>query len=172
MTGSQIAAPWPLQRPPRYCTGFTLIELLVTVAIVAVLASLVMPLAETAVRRNREQDLKYALRQIRTGIDAYKKAADEGRIPVTVGEPGYPKSLDLLVDGVEDRKDPKHRKIYFLRAIPRDPFSTDLSLQALDTWGKRSYQSSYDAPQEGDDVFDIYSQQPGTGLNGVPYREW
>lgn len=146
-------------------------ELLITVAIIAVLASLTLPLAETAARRNKEQELKYALRQIRTGIDAYKKAGDEGRITRGVGESGYPKRLELLLEGVKDQKDPKGRVLHFLRAIPRDPFA-DQTIPAADTWGKRSYESAHDDPREGDDVFDVYSLHPGTGINGIPYRQW
>ena len=152
--------------------GFTLIELLVTLAIVALLVTMVMPLAELSVKRSHEQDLRRNLREIRTAIDAYKLAVDEGRIVKVMGESGYPKSLDVLVDGVEDAKSPNKSRIYFLRRIPRDPFFNDASQSAEKTWGKRSYASPPDDPKEGDDVFDVYSMHQATGINGVPYREW
>lgn len=152
--------------------GFTLIELLITVAIVAILASIVLPMNELAVQRNKEQELRTSLRQIREAIDAYKQAADDGRIAKPVGQSGYPRSLEDLVDGVEAINDPKKGKIYFLRRIPRDPLVDDAGMTPEQTWGKRSYESSPDAPQEGDDVFDVYALSSGTGLNGIPYREW
>ena len=153
-------------------SGFTLIEVLVTLAIVALLASIAMPLAELTVKRSQEQDLRRDLREIRTAIDAYKQAVDDGRINKIIGTSGYPKSLDVLVQGVADTKSPDKARIYFLRRIPRDPFATDASLTAVETWGKRSYASPPDDPKEGDDVFDVYSLQNGVGINGVPYREW
>jgi general secretion pathway protein G len=152
--------------------GFTFIELVITVAIVAVLASMALPLSEIAVQRSKEQELRRSLREIREAIDAYKQAVDEQRIPRTVGETGYPKTLDVLVQGVNDAKSPKPAKIYFLRRVPRDPFSTDPQKSAVETWGKRSYVSPPDEPQEGDDVYDVYSLSPRIGLNGVPHREW
>lgn len=152
--------------------GFTLIELVITLAIVALLSTIALPLTELAVQRNREQELHHALRQIRSAIDAYKLAWDEGRIPTSIGKSGYPASLELLVEGVDDVTSPEKRKIYFLRRIPRDPFSTDPTVTASDTWGKRSYASSADDPQEGDDVYDVYSRAPGNDLRGIPYRDW
>ncbi|MDD4963296.1 MAG: type II secretion system protein [Gallionella sp.] len=152
--------------------GFTLIEVLVTLAIVAMLASMAMPLAELSVKRSHEQELRRSLREIRTAIDAYKQAVDEGRIQKMVGTSGYPKSLELLVEGVEDAKSPTKSRIYFLRRIPRDPFVSDTSLKPVETWGKRSYASPPDDPKTGDDVFDVYSLQAGVGINGIPYREW
>lgn len=152
--------------------GFTLIEVLVTLAIVALLATMAMPLAELTVKRGHEQDLRRSLREIRTAIDAYKQAMDEGRINKTMGISGYPKSLEILVEGVEDVKSPSKARIYFLRRIPRDPFATDTNLAAAATWGKRSYVSPPDDPKEGDDVFDVYSLHEGVGINGIPYREW
>ena len=152
--------------------GFTLIEVLITLAIVALLASMAMPLAELNVKRGQEQDLRRSLREIRAAIDAYKQVVDEGRINKVVGTSGYPKSLDVLVEGVEDVKSPVKSRIYFLRRIPRDPFATDPSLPAVGTWGKRSYASPPDEPKEGDDVFDVYSLSDGVGINGIPYREW
>lgn len=156
----------------RAVQGFTLIELVVTVAIVALLATVAIPMADLAVKRVKEQDLRVALREIRTGIDSYKKAWDEGRIQKSMDDSGYPKSLELLIDGVEDFKSPTREKMYFLRRIPRDPFSDGNDMLPADTWGKRSYKSPPDEPSEGDDVFDVYSYSTGTGLNGVPYREW
>jgi len=152
--------------------GFTLIELLVTVTIVAVLAGIALPVAELAVRRQREQALQGALREIRIAIDAYKLAADQGRIRKSAEQSGYPETLDALVVGVEDARSAKQERIYFLRRLPRDPLAPPTEARAADTWGKRSYASPPDAPSEGADVYDVYSQAPGRGLNGVPYREW
>jgi general secretion pathway protein G len=152
--------------------GFTLVELMVTVAIVALLASIALPVAELAVRRHKEQALHAALREIRAAIDAYKLAVDQGRIRKSVDQSGYPDSLDVLVLGVEDARSAEKKKIYFLRRLPRDPLFPEAEARAADTWGKRSYASPPDAPSEGADVYDVYSMAPGVGLNGVAYRDW
>jgi len=153
--------------------GFTLIELVVTVAIIGLLAMVTLPLAEMSVQHSKEQELRLALRQIREGLDAYKQAYDDGNMPHSIDKSGYPESLQELVDGVVDIKNPTtQKKIYFLRSVPRDPMSTDSSKSNEATWGKRSYESSADNPQEGRDVFDVYSLDSGTGLNGIPYGKW
>ena len=152
--------------------GFTLIELVITVAIVALLASVALPVSELAVQRTKEQELRRTLRQIREAIDLHKQASDEGRIRKSVGDSGYPKKLEDLAEGVEDQKSPKKEKIYILRRIPRDPLNADPTLSAAATWGKRSYASPPDDPKEGDDVFDVFSLAPGKGINGQPYRDW
>lgn len=152
--------------------GFTLVELVVTVAIVSILALAVTPLAEMAARRHKESELRGALREIRGALDAYRRAVDEGKVERKADESGYPRRLEDLAGGVDNRLDPGKGKIYFLRRLPRDPFAADANLAAAETWGKRSYDSPPDAPREGSDVFDVYSLAPGAGLNGVAYREW
>jgi general secretion pathway protein G len=166
----------------RRARGFTLIELMVALAIVGVLAAGLFPLAQLDRQRDREADLRRSLREIREAIDAYKRATDEGRIAKAADASGYPPSLEILVEGATDAKSPPPttRKIYFLRRMPADPFAADFSRPEarFDTrtvaraWGKRSYASPPDTPAEGVDVFDVYSTAEGTGLNGVPYRQW
>lgn len=151
--------------------GFSFIELLASVAIMGLLASVALPLAETTVRRQKENELRTALRDIRQGIDAYKAASINGKIAKRAEESGYPKTLEELVSGVEDASQPGS-KLYFLRRIPRDPFSQDASVSSIETWRVRSFQSPSDNPRPGDDVFDISSKSTQHGLNGIPYSEW
>jgi general secretion pathway protein G len=152
--------------------GFSFVELLVTLAIISVLASIVYPMTELRQQRQREQELRVALRELRTALDGYKQAGDEGRIQRSPADSGYPKSLQELVEGVHDLKDPGRRKLYFLRRIPRDPLFPDPSVPAHLTWLQRSYASAPDRPMEGADVFDVFSMSDGVGLNGIPYKEW
>lgn len=148
--------------------GFTLIELLVVMAVLGLLALAVYPLAEMNVRRERERELRHALWQIRDAIDAYKKAVDAGQIR---GAPasGYPPDLLALAQG--STVSPAGQPQYFLRRVPRDPFA-DPALPAEATWGLRSYASPPEAPRYTNDVYDVYSQAPGAGLNGQPLRTW
>lgn len=156
----------------RIVSGFSLIELMVTLSIMAVLATMAVPMLQLVVQRQKEQDLRAALMEVRQAIDAYKRAADQGRIEVKLGESGYPHSLEQLVEGVPDAKSPSQQMMYFLRRLPRDPMYADATVSPDESWGQRSYSSPPDDPSEGEDVFDIYSTSEAVGLNGVPYREW
>jgi general secretion pathway protein G len=157
---------------PARRAGFTLIELVVTLLIVGLLAAAAVPLVELTVKRNRERELRAALREIRTAIDAYKRASDEGRILKLAQQSGYPPKLELLIEGVPDLRSPERRSIYFLRRLPRDPIFPDPAAPPESTWGKRSYASPPDAAEEGDDVFDVFSRSQGNALNGTAYRSW
>jgi len=156
-------------------TGFTLLELVVTLAIVAVLGVMTVPVMEVTRQRIKEQSLNHALREIRDALDAYKRAADAGVIDVDIEASGYPPSLDVLVDGVprvEGKKKSKISRLYFLRRIPRDPMDESDAPNAADTWGKRSFLSEANDPREGEDVFDVYSRSQKLGLNGLAYNRW
>lgn len=150
--------------------GYTIIELLVVMAVLGILATAAMPLAELGVRRAKERELKQAAWDIRRAIDLYKQASDEGRVVKVAGASGYPPSLDALAAGVPDAT-AGGAPAYFLRRIPRDPFAGPEGDNAA-TWGVRSYRSSAADPQEGVDVFDVYSKSEETGLNGTAYRQW
>jgi general secretion pathway protein G len=155
-----------IQRPD----GYTFVELLVVSAIIIILASAVMPLARVTATRQREAELRRALREMRTAIDKYKDAADLGQISaleLKVGAEGYPPDLETLVEGVSMANDATGRKLKFLRRIPVDPMTRSVE------WGKRSYQDDADATRwGGQNVFDVYTTFEGTALDGTKYREW
>lgn len=151
--------------------GFTLIEMIVVLMMVGILASAAMPLAALHKRRMQEAELRENLRTIRSALDAYKRAWEEGRIEKRAGDTGYPPSLDVLVSGVRDASTPNSGRIYFLRRLPRDPLASP-DIPAEQTWGLRSYASPPDAPAAGSDVFDVYVRTPGLGLDGTAYRTW
>lgn len=159
--------------PSHHCAkGFTLIELLLTLALLATLATVAYPLTALMGKRDRELDLQRSLREIRRAIDSYKEASDDGRIEKSVTASGYPPSLQTLVDGVTDQTNLQGQKLYFLRRIPRDPLCECPELAAEKTWQLRSYKSSADNPQEGEDVFDVSSRSTRESLNGTLYSQW
>src|ERR1044071_5036499 len=157
-------------RPATGAGGYSFIELLVVVSILFVLASAAMPMAQVASQRQRETELRRDLREMRTAIDKFKDAVDQGLIPsteVTPGSEGYPETLQKLVDGVSAAGDASGRKLKFLRRIPIDPTS------GKPEWGMRSYQDKPDTTTwGGQNVFDVYSKSEGQGLDGTKYRDW
>ncbi|MBV8501056.1 MAG: type II secretion system protein [Paucibacter sp.] len=151
--------------------GFTLIEMLVVLAIMGVLAAAARPMLELTYQRSQEFELRAGLRTLRGAIDAYKRAADEGRVAKPADASGYPPDLDALVQGVPDIRTPNGDKIYFLRYLPRDPFA-DPQSSAAETWALRAYDSAPDNPRPGRDVFDIHSRSERRALDGSPVKDW
>lgn len=152
--------------------GYTLIELLVVLAVLGLLASMAMPLAEMTVQREKERELKRALWEIRDAIDGYQRARVAGAIPAVDGASLYPPDLMTLTQPLPDARPDRHGEVLrFLRRVPRDPFA-DPAAPAERSWGLRSYQSEADRPQPGADVYDVHSRSDQTGLNGVPLNQW
>ena len=159
--------------------GLTFIEVLITVTILAILASVVLPLSQMSVKRDKELELKRSLRIIRTAIDEYKALSDSGRIDKSADESGYPPDLLVLVAGVELREikgkgglsaPAELRRI--LRRIPRDPVNPNPYVDPEYSWGLRCYESDHDNPYEGDDVFDVYSLSDEIAIDGTLYSSW
>jgi general secretion pathway protein G len=150
--------------------GFSFVELIIVSTIVLILASAVQPLAKVTVTRQKEAELRRALREMRTAIDKFKDAADAQMIPPTelrAGSEGYPPDLETLVEGVSVVGDATGRKLKLLRRVPKDPMTGEFE------WGLRSYQDRPDATSwGGQNVYDVYSLSGGTGLDGTKYSEW
>jgi general secretion pathway protein G len=148
----------------RGSAGFTLAEMVMVVALIAVLSAMVLPVAKFTVKRRKETELRLALRQVRTGIDEYKRLSDQGLIPVKIGGEGYPESLEELVEGVEIVGQETKRR--FLRRIPLDPMTHD-------EWVLRSYQDDIDSTSwGGENVYDIRTSSEGIAIDGTKYAEW
>ncbi|WP_243322100.1 MULTISPECIES: type II secretion system protein [Geothrix] len=147
--------------------GFTLLELVVTATVLLILASVTVPLARNGLKREKELELHRDLREMRLAIDEYKKQADQQKIKAPPAEAnGYPESLEVLVEGVPAAGS-LSRKVRFLRRIPVDPFTGKAE------WGLRNTNDDANSSSwGGGHVYDVYSLAPGTGMNGIPYREW
>lgn len=145
--------------------GLTLIELIFTVTIVSILSMAALPLARVSIKRQKEVELRRALREVRDAIDRFKDASDRGFVEVKFGTDGYPPDLETLVKGVT-QLNAIDKKLRFLRRVPRDPMTGA-------DWGLRSSQDSPDSNSfGGQNVFDIYTKSTASGLDGTKYSEW
>ena len=146
--------------------GYSLVELVIVCVLLVTLAAVALPLSKYTVKRSKEIELSQALRQMRDAIDEHKRYSDAGLIPIDLGTDGYPRELEVLVEGVEVVGQIGMR-VKFLRRIPVDPMTGESE------WGLRSYQDDYDSDSwGGENVYDVYSLSEGVGLNGVPYSQW
>ena len=148
-------------------SGVTFLEMMITITILLILAAAVLPVARTAIKRQRELELRSALREIRNGIDLYKKYSDQGLIMREgLESEGYPKDLDTLVEGV-NQVGAIDKKIRFMRRIPKDPMTNTYE------WGLRSLQDDPNSLSWGrQNVYDAYTTSESVGLDGTPYSSW
>ena len=146
--------------------GYTLAELVMVCSVLLVLAAVAMPVTKFTAKRLKETELRHHLRTMRHAIDEYKRYSDAGLIPIELGTDGYPKDLEILVEGV-DLVGQVDMHVRFLRRIPVDPMTGEAE------WGLRSYQDEWDSESwGGENVYDVYSLSEGVGLNGIEYRLW
>ncbi len=154
-----------MMRLHRRQRGYTLAELVMVAALIALLSTIVLPVAKFTVKRRKESELRLSLRQMRTAIDEHKRLSDQGMIPVKLGGEGYPESLEVLVEGIDLVG--QERRQRFLRRIPVDPMTGEAE------WGLLSYQDEPDTTSwGGQNVYDVYSLSDGTALDGTEYRDW
>lgn len=146
--------------------AYTLLELVVVSVLLVILAAVTFPVARFTVRRQKEVELRKALRTMRSAIDDFKRFSDAGLIPIDLGSEGYPADLETLVEGV-DLIGQIDRQQRFLRRIPVDPMTGEAE------WGLRGIEDEWDSTSwGGDSVYDVYSLASGVGLNDIPYSEW
>ncbi|HSB09668.1 MAG TPA: type II secretion system protein [Blastocatellia bacterium] len=173
----EAQANFPICNPQlsgrRSGRGFTLLEIIIVITILSVLTAAAIPMVRNTVRREREADLRFALRQLRQAIDRYKQFHDQTNgtaIPIEwKTQSGYPKELSILVDGFIPANvvGTSENRIRFLRRIPIDPMTDSKE------WGLRSYKDKPDSTSwGGDDVFDVYCKSDGVALNGTKYKDW
>ena len=171
VNGGRLRLPFGIRRLPLSSErGFTFVELLVVSTILLILASAVMPLARVSIQRQRETELRRALREMRTAIDSFKDKADAGAIApsdIQAGSENYPPSLDTLVNGVTKNNDATGVKLKFLRRVPFDPMTHSTE------WGMRAYADRPDSTSwGGSNVFDVYTKSDGKALDGSKYKDW
>ncbi len=146
--------------------GFTMVELAIVCAMILILTAMVIPVSRYTQKRQKEIELRYDLRLMRTAIDKYKQYSDAGLIPVDVDTEGYPKELAKLVEGV-DQIGQIHRKLKFLRKVPVDPMTGKVE------WGLRSLQDEADSTSwGGQNVYDVYSLSPDRAIDKSHYKDW
>lgn len=154
--------------------GFNLIEMMVTVVILSILASVAIPYAELSVRRSHEYELKSTIRDIRSAIDRFHLDWQAQQIvssPSLVSDDGYPRTLAVLVNGI-DEKGAMNKKRYYLRRIPKNPF-VDPNLPVEEHWQLRGYQDAPDALYWGErDVYDVRPNTDRIAIDGTPYKSW
>jgi len=166
-TGSGLSEDDQVLRKMVQAEGVTLIELLATLAILAVLAAGIMPLSRMTYWRAKELELRQNLRVIRKALDKYKELSDKQIVEIPAFSSGYPKTLEILVEGVESTAGPNPVRIKLLRRIPKDPMTSD------GEWGLRSYSDEPDSEIWGEqDVYDVYSKSERQALDGSYYRDW
>jgi general secretion pathway protein G len=143
-----------------------MVEMAIVCVIIMILTAMAIPVSRYATKRQKEIELRYDLRLMRTAIDRYKQYSDAGLITVELGSEGYPKDLDTLVKGVQQIGQLK-KTLKFLRKVPVDPMTGKAE------WGLRSIQDEPDSTSwGGGNVWDVYTLSPDRAIDGSRYRDW
>lgn len=151
-------------------SGFTTAELITVVAIIGILASAALPVAQMSIRRQKEIELRARLRRITEAIDRYHDLRLAGAIqtPPNFTQGAYPKSLKELVEGV-DLMPMYGKRVRFLR--PRDLI--DPMTGRNDWYTLSTTDDAGTHVTDGNNVFEVHSTSTALALDGkTHYSEW
>ena len=124
--------------------GFTLIELMIVMAIIAILATIAIPIYVRTLQRAKEATLKEDLHTMRTAIDSY-----------TVDKEKAPESLDDLVQAG------------YLKSIPVDPVTS-----SSETWITSQSDILTDINETQGGLDDVHSGSQALASDGTSYNTW
>lgn len=153
--------------------GFTVAELITVVAIVGILASVAVPLANFGIRRQKEIELHERLRRITDAIDRYHelRALQPGNAagikePQSLEQGPWPKTLEDLTKPIELNSGQKVRLLRERDLI--DPMTGKSEWNTLSTDDDADTSSS-----NGKNVYEIHSKSTAPALDGkTHYNEW
>jgi general secretion pathway protein G len=153
--------------------GFTVAELITVVAIVAILASVAMPLANFGIRRQKEIELHERLRRITEAIDRFHELALQTagstaamKDPVSPQQGPWPKDLESLTKPIPLNSGQQIRLLRERDLI--DPMTGRAEWITLSADDDADSQSSSNT-----NVYEIHSKSTALALDGkTHYNEW
>lgn len=119
-----ISSLYPRRSWRNFHSGFTLLELIVTMGIMTVLTLGIVPLVKTSVKRQREERLRSALREMRTAVDEFRRDAS-GLQCRTTGSSSNPGSgtTDSASDPTQQQNQQVQRPVPIFSILGVDPRS-------------------------------------------------
>jgi general secretion pathway protein G len=127
----------------RRTRGFTLMEVVIVLTVIAILATVALPVFVQHIRRAKEVTLQKNLYEMRSAIDKY-----------TLDKERAPQSLEDLVSAG------------YLKFIPVDPIT-----KSADTW-QTEIESEPPSPDVPAGIANVRSGAEGAGSDGVPYSQY
>ncbi|MEA2163675.1 MAG: ral secretion pathway protein [Thermoanaerobaculia bacterium] len=163
----------PKRRRSARSQGFTVAELITVVAIVAILASVAMPIANFGIRRQKEIELHDRIRKITDAIDKFHELAalppgtPAGmKEPVSIDQGPWPKDLESLTKPIALNSGQSLRLLRERDLI--DPMTGRAEWIALSADDDADSQST-----NGKNVYEIHSKSTALALDGkTHYNEW